>query len=188
MRAMRYAVSMRRAINVAIVAVVASLLHYTAFAASPLQLDCLAEQAQPGRALVCEYAMLGRMNAQLAELHDAIAQSGRAGRIEPRRWLAERDACRDVDCLDRVLEGSLREAKLALVDVESRSPAPVLTNARGEVLRVLEKRATPVATPAPAQSFQPSAAREGRRLETYSGLILVAAILAYAMVARRLAA
>ena len=185
---MRYAVSMRRAINIAIVAVVAALLHFPAFAASPLELDCLAEQALPGRALVCEYAMLGRMNAQLAELSGQAVLAGRAGSNQLKRWASARDACKDVECLDQILEAGIREAKLALVEVEGRQPAPILTNARGEVLRLVEKRALPVATHAPAQSFQPPIAREGRRLETYSGLILVAAVLAYAMVARRLAA
>lgn len=187
MRAMRYAVSMRRAINVAIVAV-ASLFHFPAFAASPLELDCLAEQTLPGRALVCEYAMLGRMNAQLAELSGQAVLAGRAGSNQLKRWVSARDVCKDVECLDQALEAGIREAKLALVAVEDRQPAPILSNARGEVLRVLEKRGPPAAAPAPAQSFQPPVAREGRRLETYSGLILVAAVLAYAMVARRLSA
>src|SRR5687767_10103782 len=98
-----------------------------ALAASPLKLECAAEQRLPGRALVCEYFMLDRLNAQLAQLHDRIVTAGRAGKIEVKRWLAARDACQDVECLDRLYEAGMREARLALIDGESRKSVLVLT-------------------------------------------------------------
>lgn len=158
-----------------------------ALAASPLRLDCSAEQNLPGRALVCEYSMLDRRNASLADLHDGIVQAGRAGRVDVKRWLAARDACSDVDCLDQVFDAAIRDARLALVDVESRQPATILVNARGVPLRVLEPRIIPAPTP----SVRETPARERSALDTAASLLMVAflvAALAYALVARRLAA
>lgn len=114
-------------------------------AASPLRLECSQAPQLPGRALVCEYSILGHLNAQLADLHDRIIREGRAARVDVRRWLNQRDACRNVDCLDNVFESGLRAARIALVDTETRQPTLILVNARGVPVRVL-----PEAPPAPA--------------------------------------
>ena len=106
-------------------------------AASPLRLECSQEHLVPGRALVCEYAILGYQNAQLADLHDRVIRGGREAHVDVRRWLSQRDACRDVGCLDKVFEDSIQAAKIALVDIEARHPAVILVNARGVPLRVL---------------------------------------------------
>jgi len=106
-------------------------------AASPLRLECSQEHQVPGRALVCEYSILSYQNAQLADLHDRIVRDGRATHVDARRWLSQRDACRDVDCLDKVFEGNIRAARIALVDIETREPAVILVNARGIPVRVL---------------------------------------------------
>lgn len=159
-----------------------------ALAASPLRLECAAEQSVPGRALVCEYSMLERRNAGLADLHDGIVQAGRAGRVEVKRWLAARDACSDVDCLDRLFDAAIRDARLALVDVESRQPVTILVNARGVPLRVLQPE--PKAIPAPTPSVQEAPARERSGLDTAASLLMVAFLvsaLGYAVVAKRLA-
>jgi hypothetical protein len=159
-----------------------------ASAGSPLRLECAAEQSAPGRALVCEYSMLDRRNASLADLHDGIVQAGRAGRVEVKRWLAARDACGDVDCLDQVFDAAIRDARLALVDVESRQPATILVNARGIPLRVSEPE--PKAIPAPTPSVQEAPARERSGLDTAASLLMVlflVAALSYAVVAKRLA-
>jgi hypothetical protein len=118
----------------------AALLHTlpnAALAASPLRLECSQEHEVPGRALVCEYSMLGTLNAQLADLHDRSIREGRAARVDVRRWLSQRDACRDVDCLDSVFEAGIHAARIALVDTETRQPALILVNARGVPVRVL---------------------------------------------------
>jgi len=158
-----------------------------AFAASsPLKLECSAEQSLPGRALVCEYFMLDRLNAQLVQLHDRVVAAGRAGRIEVKRWLAARDACQDVECLDRLYEAGMREAKLALVDVESRKPALILTNARGDLLRVAEKQATPAPLPFEVKAVQEAPVRERSSVAVYVALALLAVAVAYGVMARRL--
>lgn len=120
----------------ALAALLQSLPH-PVLAASPLQLECSQEQQIAGRALVCEYSILGYRNAQLAVLHDRTVREGRAGRVDVDRWLSERDACRDVDCLDNVFEAGIQAAKIALVDTENRQPAVILVNARGIPVRVL---------------------------------------------------
>jgi hypothetical protein len=106
-------------------------------AASPLRLECSQEQQISGRALVCEYSILGLRNSQLADLHDRAVREGRAERLDARRWLSERDACRDVDCLDKVFSAEIQAARIALVDIETRQPALILVNARGIPIRVL---------------------------------------------------
>jgi len=105
-------------------------------AASPLRLECAQEPQLPGRALVCEYSILGHLNAQLADLHDRIIREGRATRVDVRRWLSQRDACRDVDCLDSLFDAGIRAARIALVDIETRQPTPILVNARGVPVRL----------------------------------------------------
>lgn len=131
--------------------------------------------------------MLERLNAQLARLHDHIAAAGRAGRVEARRWLAARDACRDVDCLDRLYETGIREARLALIDVETRTPAFVVSNARGDVLRVVEKAPPPAPLPFEVKSIQEAPARERSGVGLSTALALLAALITYAMVVKRLA-
>lgn len=171
-----------------------------AAAASPLRLECSAEQLLPGRALVCEYSMLGALNAQLADLHDGTVQARRAGRTDARRWLATRDACQDVDCLDRFFEAAIRDAKLALVDVESREPTVVLANARGVPVRLLQAADAP-RPPSPrsveteqARQSAPPRLRSIREPTGFEALISVltvlflAAVAVYAMAARRLVA
>jgi uncharacterized protein len=86
----------------------------SALAASSLRLACFEEQKMPGRALVCEYSMLTRLNNQLADLHEELVKSGKAGKVDVQRWISARDACADVDCVDGALEASIREAKKAL--------------------------------------------------------------------------
>ena len=161
------------------------LLGVPAASASPLQFECTAEQSVPGRALVCEYFMLRRANAELADLHDRAVLAGRAGSNDLKRWVSTRDACRDVECLDRLYERGIREATLALVDVETRQPSVVLVNARGVPLRIVDKQTIP----APAAREAP--VRKQPALETAASLLMVlflAAAATYALVARRLAA
>jgi uncharacterized protein len=83
-----------------------------ALAASPLRLECSQEQQIAGRALVCEYSILGVRNSQLADLHDRAVREGRAERMDAQRWLSERDACREVDCLDAVFERRIHAARI----------------------------------------------------------------------------
>lgn len=147
-------------------------------AASPLQLECAAAQSLPGRALVCEYFMLDRLNARLAELHEAVVHAGKAGRVEVKRWLAARDACQDVECLDRLFEAGIREAKIALVDVESREPTRILPSARGVPIRVAEN----------VPSLQETPIRERAGRGVYVALLVLAGVVLYALVARRLTA
>jgi hypothetical protein len=165
-------------------------------AASPLRLECLQEHQVPGRALVCEYAILGYQNAQLADLHDRIVREGRAAHVDVRGWLNQRDACRDVDCLDKAFEDSIQGARIALVDIETRQPAVVLVNARGVPVRVLPE-APPVSSNVPLESERyPAAgvpalsAREPSRFEQLPFdlllLLLVAAAVLYTIVAVRI--
>jgi hypothetical protein len=157
-------------------------------AASPLRLECSAEQTAPGRALVCEYAMLNRLNTQLADLHDKAVAAGRGERIRVKRFLSTRDACGDVECLDALFERGIRETKLALVDVETREPTVMLTSARGVPLRVL--RSAPPRTPA-APREHPAVAGGQSALDTAASLLMVGflvTVLGYTVVARRLAA
>lgn len=163
------------------------LLPGITLAVSPLSLECSAEQHLPGRALICEYTMLESRNADLADLHDRVVQAGKTTRIEPKRWVAVRDACRDVECLDQLYEQGMREARLALVEVESRTPAPVLTNARGELLRVVQTKARPIARSEPP----PPVAEQRSVLDTLASLLMVlflVAAFACTLVARRRAA
>lgn len=159
-------------------------------AESPITLECSAGQTLPGRMLVCEYTMLESRNAELADLYERVVHAGRARRIETKRWLATRDACRDVECLDQLYEEGMREARLALVEVESRTPAPILTNARGEVLRVVETATRPIVlphSPPPASPVREPAAA----IDTAGSLLMVVflvAALGYSLVARRLTA
>ena len=157
-------------------------------AGSPLQFECSGEQKVIGRALVCEYFMLGRLNAQLSDLHDRVVRAGRAGRLELKRWIAARDGCKDVECLDRLYEAGLREARLALVDVENRKPAPVMVNARGELLRVVEKQAEPAPAPLPAEvkAVPERPVRERSGIAAYAALALLGVAAAYAFLAKRL--
>jgi len=160
-----------------------------ALAESPLQVECSMEQSRPGRVLVCEYWMLGRLDGELADLHERNVLAGRAGSVELKRWVGERDACSDVECLDRLYEAGIREARLALVDVEDRQPVPVLTNARGVPLRIVKQRGA--AAPALPEVTQEPAVRERPALETAASLVMIlflVAALGYALFARRLAA
>ena len=168
-------------------------LHSPLVSASSPRLECSAPQSVPGRALVCDYAMLGRLNEQLADLHDEMVLSGKSGRAEWNHWLAARDACQDVDCLDRMLEASIREARLALVDVESRQPTLVLANARGIPMQVLQKT-PPLPRALPAPRSRPSepvlSLREPSRLEPLMSaltMLFLAAVAVYAVVVRRIA-
>jgi len=156
-------------------------------AASPLHLECSADQTLPGRALACEYSMVGRLNAEFADLHDQTILAGRAGSNESKRWVAARDACKTVDCLERLFEAGIREARLVLDEVDSRQPAPLLTNARGVELRIVQKSA---AAPPPAADDAEEAVSQGAP-ETAASLVMIfffVAALGYALVARRLAA
>ena len=160
-------------------------------AASPIDLECSAGQNLPGRALVCEYTMLGGRNAELADLYERVVRAGRAGRIEPKRWLATRDACRDVECLDQLYEEGMREARLALVEVESRAPAPILTNARGEVLLVVETVTRPNPPPAIPPVQPPLVREQASVFDTAASLLMVVFLLlafGYSLVVRRLSA
>ncbi|SRR5258706_544116 len=165
-------------------------------AASPLRLECSQEHQVQGRALVCEYSILTYQNAQLADLHDRIIRDGRAAHVDVRRWLTQRDACHDVDCLDKVFEGNIQAARIALVDIEARQPAVVLVNARGVPVRVLPE--APVVSsnvalegeryfPAGAPALS---AREPSRFEQLPFdvllLLLVAAAVLYTIVAVRI--
>lgn len=179
---------------------IATVLFVPAASASPLGLECAADQDVPGRALVCEYAMLGRLNERFADLHDEAVRAGRAGRLDSRRWLAARDACKDVECLDRLLEAGIREARRALVDVESRAPAPILASGRGVPLYLAQATAAAPqskasAAPVPEQRSAPltelRSAREPSRLEPLMSVLTIlffAGVALYAMAARRLAA
>lgn len=177
---------MKRTIQAAILGL--ALLPGLGLAASPLRLECSAEQGVPGRALVCDYSMLGMLNARLADLHERLVAAGRAGRVEVRRWLAARDACREVDCLDRVFDAAIHDAKLALVDVVSREPAPVLVNARGVRLKVLPP---PAQAPSPVVVVVEQSARELPPPREGSGpggllaLLFAAGAVGYAIVAKR---
>ena len=164
------------------------LLAVPAAAASPLQFECSSDQKVIGRALVCEYFMLGRLNAEFADLHDRVVRAGRAGRIELKRWIAARDSCRDVECLDRLYETGLRQARLALIDVETRKPTPVMVNARGDLLRVVDKPARPAAIPEGVKSVQETPVRERSDVAAYVALALLGVAVAYAILARRLTA
>src|SRR5204863_8023465 len=115
--------------------------------------ECSQEQQIPGRALVCEYSILNYRNVQLADLHDRAIREGRPARVDARRWLSERDACRDVNCLDKVFEAGIQATRVALVDIETRQPALILVNARGIPVRVLPE----------APRVSPTVAREGER-------------------------
>jgi len=165
-------------------------------AASPLRLECLQEHQVPGRALVCEYSILSYQNTQLADLHDRIIRDGRAARVDVRRWLGQRDACRDVDCLDKVFEGNIQAARIALVDVEARQPAVILVNARGVPVRVLPEAPLVPPNVAPEGERYPSggaptfSVREPSRFEQLPFdvllLLLVAAVVLYTVVAVRI--
>jgi hypothetical protein len=167
-----------------------------ALAASPLRLECSAEQNLPGRALVCEYAMLGSLNDRLADLDEEIVRAGKAARVEPKRWLAARDACQDVECLDRTLEAGVRDARSALVDVESRQPTLILATARGVPVQIVQGTAPVLrAPPAPQREPQPRASaptwsvREPSRLEPVFSvltMLFLAAVAVYATVVRRI--
>jgi len=164
-------------------------------AASPLRLECSQEQQISGRALVCEYSILGVLNAQLADLHDRASREGRAERVDARRWLSERDACRDVDCLDKVFERGIHAARIALVDTETRQPALILVTARGVPVRVLPEAPLAPASVAPEVGRYPSdgartlSAREPSRFEVRFDvlmLLLVAAAVLYTIVVVRI--
>ena len=166
-----------------------ALLPGLALSASPLSVECSTEQKLPGRALVCEYFMLGRQNAELAELHALTILAGKAGSKETKRWVAARDACKDVECLDRLFETGMREARLALVEADSRRPAMILTSARGVPLRIAER--APVKTaplPPVVQSVQEPLAPERPSVGAYVTLALLGVAVAYAIMARRLTA
>jgi hypothetical protein len=165
-------------------------------AASPLRLECSQEHQLAGRALVCEYSILSYQNAQLADLHDRIIRDGRAAHVDARRWLSQRDACLDVDCLDKVFEGNIHAAKSALVDVEARQPAVTLVNARGVPVRVLPE-APPVSAnvvlegeSSPSAGAPTFSVREPSRFEQLPFdvllLLLVAAAVLYTIVAVRI--
>jgi uncharacterized protein len=163
--------------------------------ASPLRLECLQGHQLPGRALVCEYSILGSQNAQLADLHDRMIREGRAAHVDGQRWLNERDACRDVDCLDKVFERGIRAARIALVEIETRQPTPILVNARGISVRVLPQAQLASATAAPEEERDFSAgarrlsAREPSRFEVPFDvllLLLVAAAVLYTIVVVRI--
>jgi hypothetical protein len=165
-------------------------------AASPLRLECSQEHQVPGRALVCEYSILSYQNAQLADLHDRVVRDGRAAHVDARRWLTERDACRDVDCLDKVFEGNIRAARIALVDLETREPAVILVNARGIPVRVLPEAPLVSRTVAfegeghqPAGASTLPAGEPSRRSEVPFDvvlLLLVAAAVLYTIVVVRI--
>jgi len=165
-------------------------------AASPLRLECSQEHQVPSRALVCEYSILSYQNAQLADLHDRIVRDGRATHVDVRRWLTQRDACRDVDCLDKVFEGNIQAARIALVDVEARQPAVILVNARGVPVRVLPEAPLVSSNVALEGERYPSAdaptfsVREPSRFEQLPFdmllLLLVAAAVLYTIVAVRI--
>ena len=178
---------MRGTSSVAVIGL-AMLLAAPAVAASPLQFECSGDQKVVGRALVCEYFMLGRLNAELADLHDRVVRAGRAGRIELKRWIAARDSCRDVECLDQLYAAGLRQAKLALIDVESRKPAPIMVNARGDLLRVVDKPARAAAMPEGVKSAQEAPVHEHSGIAAYAALALLGVAITYAVLARRLTA
>jgi len=90
------------------------LITNDALAASSLRLACTDDHKIPGRALICEYSVLGRSNDELAGLHDKITATGRVGGFDADRWAARRDGCTTVDCLDKVFEEAIREAKAVL--------------------------------------------------------------------------
>ena len=95
----------------------------------------------------------------------------------------------DVECLDRLFETGIREASLVLAEADRREPAPLLTNARGIPLRIVQKNATNI--PAPPDAVQEKAVAERSVPETAASLVMVlflVAALAYTFVARRLAA
>jgi len=170
-------------------AVLLGFFQLTALATSQLHLECSVEQALPARALVCEYSMLGHLNERFAELQDQAVLAGRAGNSELKRWVSARDACKDVECLDRLFETGIREASLVLAEADRREPAPLLTNARGIPLRIVQKNATNI--PAPPDAVQEKAVAERSVPETAASLVMVlflVAALAYTFVARRLAA
>jgi uncharacterized protein len=139
--------------------------------------------------------MLGTLNAQLADLHDRSIREGRAARVDVRRWLSQRDACRDVDCLDRVFEAGIRAARIALVDTETRQPALILVNARGVPVRVLPEapRKRAAAAPESERYLSPDAraptARERSRFDVPFDalfLLLIAAAVLYTIVVVRI--
>jgi len=177
-------------------AVLLQLFPNFAFAASPLRLECSAQQTLPGRSLACEYSVIGRLNEQLADLHDQIVRDGRAARVNVRRWLGARDACRDVDCLDKVLQDGIEAARMALVDVESREPTPVLTTARGIPLRVMPSVRTPARPAVAPEGERPPSAgartmptRSPARFEPSFGMLLLlfaAAAVLYTVVVVRI--
>ncbi len=177
---------MRKSGSVVILGLFALLLTPGLARASSLELECSAEQSIPGRVLVCDYYMLRRLNAELAELQDEAVLSGRAGSNDLKRWTSARDACQDVACLDRLFENGIHETRLTLAAEENSKRPPLLVNARGVRLRVLD------ANPAPTSTvIEPPEAREPSTLETAASLLMVlflVAALGYALVARRLAA
>ena len=139
--------------------------------------------------------MLGTLNAQLADLHDRSIREGRAARVDVRRWLSQRDACRDVDCLDSVFEAGIRAARTALVDVEARQPTLVLVNARGVPVRVLPEAPRAPAAAAPeserhlSSDVRAPTARERSRFGIPFDallLLLVAAAVLYTVVVVRI--
>lgn len=185
---------MKRTSSIAAIAL--AVLFYTpgfALAASPLRLECSTEQNLRARALVCEYSMLSRLNAQLADLHEKMLADRKVDGIDLKRWQKARDACNDVGCLDELLQAGIRDARLVLVAVESREPAPVMANARGVAIRLQSSRPSsrPVAAEEPA-SLRPQARslREPTGLEPVVSVLTVlflAGVAVYAVVVRRLA-
>ena len=182
---------------------IAAILAVPAASASPLRVECDVGQDLSGRALVCEYAMLGRLNERFADLHDEVVRAGKGGRLEHGRWLAARDACRDVECLDRLLEAGIGEARRALVDVESRQPAPILASARGVPLYLVpehparQPKAAAAAAAAPEPERRSAALNERHSARDPSGLeplmsvltvLFFAGVAVYSVAARRLAA
>jgi hypothetical protein len=179
----------------ALAALLQSLPNFV-LAASPLRLECSQEHQAPGRALVCEYSVLSFQNAQLADLYDRIVRDGRAVHADMRRWLDQRDACRDVDCLDKVFADSIRAAKIALADIEARQPMAVLVNARGVPVRVVPEAPPGSSNVAPegeryssASAPTPSARTPSRFVQSPLDvllLLIVAASVLYTIVAARI--
>ena len=163
-------------------------------AASPLRLECTQEHRISGRELVCEYSILGVLNTQLADLHDRAIREGRAARVDARRWLSARDACRDVECLDKVFETGIQATRVALVDIETRQPALILVTARGIPVRVSPE--TPLVSPTAALEGERPGSTSARTLSIRESsrevsfdvllLLLVAAAVLYTVVVVRI--
>jgi hypothetical protein len=93
-------------------------------AASPLRIACIDEQPIAGRALVCEYSLLGRQNEKLALLHERIVDTDKGAQVDMPRWIEERDACVDVPCLDQFFEARLAQAAAVIASPAPQAVAP----------------------------------------------------------------